>query len=206
MIYIPDLVEIGCSPLNISPVWTKCLLAPLNNKCCQYNKIICLTSWLKWYPLIPSLIHLLWSHVHESCSPFLLQMNAQWPILWNMHLSLQANFVFLTLHEKNIYLVVVVGRLIVNSIARLALGRVPINRTCRPSLDLCRAIIKINTTRRPPSWKVRAIGRIHCNSLLEWITVYNLTEPAELVSYKVYMILCYSMHYIDTLFQVEIDA
>ena len=100
----------------------------------------------------------------------------------------------------------VVGRLIVNSIARLALGRVPINRTCRPSLDLCRAIIKINTTRRPPSWKVRAIGRIHCNSLLEWITVYNLTEPAELVSYKVYMILFYSMHYIDTLFQVEIDA
>ena len=51
-----------------------------------------------------------------------------------------------------------------------------------------------------------AIGRIHCNSLLEWITVYNLTEPAELVSYKVYMILFYSMHYIDTLFQVEIDA
>ena len=105
-IYIPDLVEIGCSALNISPVWTKCLLAPLNTKCCQYNKIICRTSWLKWYPLIPSLIHLLWSHVHESCSPFILQMNAQWPILWNMHLSLQAYFVFLTLHEKNIYLVV----------------------------------------------------------------------------------------------------
>ena len=102
--------------------------------------------------------------------------------------------------------ILVVGRLIVNSIARLALGRVPINRTCRPSLDLCRAIIKINTTRRPPSWKIRAIGRIHCNSLLEWITVYNLTEPAELVSYKVYMILFYSMHYIDTLFQVEIDG
>ena len=31
---------------------------------------------------------------------------------------------------------VVVGRLIANSIARLALGRVPINRTCHPSLDL----------------------------------------------------------------------
>ena len=46
---------------------------------------------------------------------------------------------------------VVVGRLIANSIARLALGRVPINRTCLPSLDLCRAIMKINMTRRQPS-------------------------------------------------------
>ena len=47
--------------------------------------------------------------------------------------------------------VLVVGRLIANSIAWLALGRVPINRTCLPSLDLCRAIMKINTTRQPPS-------------------------------------------------------
>ena len=36
--------------------------------------------------------------------------------------------------------------------------------------------------------------------------MYNLTEPAELVSNIVYMIQFYCMHYIDTLFQDEIDA
>ena len=61
--------------------------------------------------------------------------------------------------------------------------------------------MKINTTR-----KIRSIGRIHCNSLLEWITVYNLTEPVELVRNIVYMIQFYCMHYIDTSFQYEIDA
>ena len=43
-------------------------------------------------------------------------------------------------------------------------------------------------------------------SLLEWITVYNLTEPVELVSNNVYMIQLHCMHYIDTLFQDAIDA
>ena len=36
--------------------------------------------------------------------------------------------------------------------------------------------------------------------------MYNLTEPAELVSNIVYMIPFYCMHYIDTSFQDEIDA
>ena len=35
--------------------------------------------------------------------------------------------------------------------------------------------------------------------------MYNLTEPAELVSNNVYMIQLHCMHYIDTLFQDEID-
>ena len=35
-----------------------------------------------------------------------------------------------------LHLYLVVGRLIANSIAQLALGRVPINRTCLQSLDL----------------------------------------------------------------------
>ena len=35
--------------------------------------------------------------------------------------------------------------------------------------------------------------------------MYNLTEPAELVSNIVYMIQLYCMHYIDTLFQDEIE-
>ena len=35
--------------------------------------------------------------------------------------------------------------------------------------------------------------------------MYNLTEPAELVSNIVYMIQFYCMHYIDTSFQDEID-
>ena len=44
------------------------------------------------------------------------------------------------------------------------------------------------------------------DTLLLTSTVYNLTEPAELVSNNVYMIQLHCMHYIDTLFQDEIDA